>query len=894
MPVKLPSVPATKARRPLLLAKLNPPLASAFDVARSAICERVLAVPAARVVLVRAPAGFGKTTVMLQLRERLKAQGLKSSWLTVDEADNDVGRFLSFLSAALETIGVSPVMAPTDDAMGLALCILDGIASHEVPFVLFLDDLETLHNPAVFSFIAQVVEQLPPGAQLVLGSRQVPAIGLGKLRARGRLVEVEAVELRFSMAETSSFLLEQCGLKLAPEQVGQLQGSTEGWAAALWLASLALERREDAAQFIAGFSGSNAAVAQYLAEDVFAKQPEAIRRFLLDTCVLDGLSPALCDALRGASDSAAVLSQLEEANLFLIPLDGGSYRYHSLFAEFLRAQLARLDPARTAVLHQAAARWYLDEGRAIPALRHALASQDRALAVPLLLREAPGLMEEGRFALLLDCFDALPASVLEEQPALRLLQLWAVTFTRGATEAFRLLEPLEAAALGATERGQLMVMRPLLLGMMDRIDESYEALQQVTALQLPLDRFAQGILAISRATVLMMLGRYSEARQRADEARRSQEGAASIINQQWTEWSEGSVDLIQGRLQQAIVRLRLAANGVGTASSGTLLAGVVLAEALYESDQCEQAERLLRVYVPFTREQRMPDQLISAHIVLSRIVGDRGDQEQALALLTELEQIGNFAGLPRAVASARLERARRLLAQGDAAAAREQLARADVPAVWAMVSRMTLLANDAETLTVGRLRYRIRTGPAGETLGELKAELEAAEHAQRHRRALKLRLLYAEALQLDGQGNLAMRTLGKALRFAASEGFVRSFIDEGPVIEGMLRQFYNSRHGEPDDSAGPLPAAHLERLLRASGGGESAPRVATALLEPLTRKEQQVLELLGEGYSNEKMSEKLFISDATVRTHLRSINVKLDARSRAQAVAIARRLGLIR
>jgi len=881
--------------KPWPLSKLNPPPRSDDELDRGPLCERVLAHGGARVVLVHAPAGFGKTTVMRQLRERLRQAGQPCAWLTVDDADNDVGRFLSFLSAALGDIGISPALQ-AGDAAGVALGIIDRIAAHEQPFVLFLDELEVIHHPAVFSLIAQVMEQLPPGARLVLGSRQLPGIGLGRLRARGQLLEIEPAQLRFSKAEAAQFLVQRRGLSLMPDAVGQLHERTEGWPAALWLASLALAQREDSAAFIAGFSGSHAAIAQYLAEDVLARQPAGLQAFLLETSALDEFTPALCDVVRGADDSAAMLAALEQANLFLMAMDGGRYRYHSLFAGFLQGQLSARAPDRLQEIHRAAARCYLAEARPVPAIRHALASGDMALALPLLAEQAQTLLDQGRFALLTQWLDPLPQAVLATFPRLQLVHAWAVTLTRGAGEALKLLERLQVSRLSPEDMAHLLALRPLLLGMMDRIRESDEAIQEAVAHPHAGDRFSQGILAISKATLIMMKGRYSEARQHADAARRSQQGAASIIKQQWSEWSEGSVDLIQGRLQQAIVRLQLASSlSSETATTGYLLVGIVLAEALFEADQCEQAERLLRVYVPLVKAVRLPDQLISAHIVLSRIVSDRGDPEQGLQLLAELEQAGHLGELPRAVASARLERARRLLLRGDAQAAKEELARANDPAVWRLVAEHSLLANDADTHAIGRLRWQIRTGHAADALAELKQALDAAEQAQRHRRALKLRVLYAEALQRDGQVKSAMRQLGKALRFAASEGFVRTFIDEGPVLEGMLRQFFTAQGGEAVDTGGPLPLAHLERLLRPGRSSEfAAPLRATrSPVEPLTRKEQEVLQLLAEGYSNDAMSEKLFISETTVRTHLRSINVKLDARSRAQAVAIARRLGLI-
>lgn len=875
-------------------AKLNPPMAPAFEMPRPQLAERVTAVPGAKLVLVRAPAGFGKTTLMLQLRQRFREAGLLGAWLTVDEADNDLSRFLGFLAAALEQIGIVYRPECEGDIAATAVALLDRIASHEAPFALFVDDFEAIRNPAVLSWLSQIIDNIPPGSRVVLGSRQLPNLGLGRLRAKARMVEIEAAQLRFSMEETRSYLQQRRRLSLTPDQIQRLFRSTEGWATGLWLASMSLEQGGDAEDFIAGFSGATAQIADYLAEDVLARQSEPLRRFLLQTSVLGELTPALCDAVRGAEDSAALLAELEHAGLFLVQMDSGRHRYHALFADFLRGQLRRGAPEDFRQAHRAAAQWYVQEGRMVPAIQHAMQAEDYAQALQWLAREAESLMHERRFGLLVRWLEAVPATALRDYPQLQIVLAWALGFTRGPTEAMKLLKEVESESLDAPLRQGCLAIKPMLLGMLDRVDEVFETMRLNEGQSVAVDRFTRGILTISVANATMMDNRYAEARQYADEARRATtHSAAGFISQQLSEWVEASLDLVQGRLQQALVRLRTAAHLTDAFASGNLLVGVVLAEALYENDQCEAAERLLKVYLPLTRLVALPDQLISAHVVLSRIADARGDQEAALQVLTELEQHGHVMALPRAVACARLERARRYLTQGDIPGAREELARAKDPAVWSMVARYTLLANDVETLELCRLRLQLRSGNAAAVLPELKRGLEAAEQAQRHRRALKYRILYAEALLKDAQPKLAMRMLERALKFAAAEGFIRSFLDEGPTVEAMLRQFFQSREGSSEAAELP-PSAHLEKLRRATDRFEALPLNQSALAEPLTPKEHTVLELLAQGHSNEEMAERLFISKTTVCTHLRSINVKLGTGSRMQAVATARRLGLVR
>src|SRR5437868_8025765 len=234
-PAAVRAAPPLPAPRAFALAgKLRPPLATAFELQRTEVCERIFNAGAARLVLLRAPAGFGKTTVMLQVRRRFEETGLPQAWLTLDRADNDVGRFLAALTASLEPLIPALRKLRPLDGQGpdeLAFALIDTVTAHPAPLALFLDDFEVLQSPVVLGLVQELIEQLPRGAQLIVGSRGVPELGLGRLRARGRLLEVEPTQLRFSEAEVDGFLRQQRGLTLLPEDIRRLHRSTEGWAA---------------------------------------------------------------------------------------------------------------------------------------------------------------------------------------------------------------------------------------------------------------------------------------------------------------------------------------------------------------------------------------------------------------------------------------------------------------------------------------------------------------------------------------------------------------------------------------------------------------------------------------------------------------------------------------
>jgi LuxR family maltose regulon positive regulatory protein len=597
-----------------------------------------------------------------------------------------------------------------------------------------------------------------------------------------------------------------------------------------------------------------------------------------------------------------MLRALESADIPLTRLDRDErwYRYHSLFADFLRDRLARELPGEVSRMHAAASRWYEANGRFVAAIDHALEGGEHERAVALLSTHAQELLGQGRMRLLSRWFDALPEALLRGRAELQLARAWARAFTRSPTEAFALLDGIDPA--DATDPGiaaQLAVLRPVLLANMDEMEQAREAGQACLARLPSSNPFADGVLVNTMASVLSVTGPQEEARRLLDRARAAQGREASAFGMMYSESVEGIIDLMEGRLRQATARFHLAVTGTrrlpGTHANSNAMASVLYASTLYEAGEIDQAAHLLNIYVPLIRDIALPDQMILGHVLLSRLLFHRGDVDQALHLLTELEYLGHRKTLPRVVASARLERARMLMLQGNASAAGMELDRAGTPGLWERVERMRLLAHDTDYLALARLRQEVAGGDAERALAGLEREISAALSANRLRRALKLRLLRAMALLRSGNEAAALAAIGEVLAQAAPEGFVRLVVDEGPAA-GLLVQRYAQSEAGRSNGASPLFAQYLDRLLQAFGPlpDEEPPAMQAPPADPLTRGEIRVLQLLAEGYSNNAMAEKLFVSENTVRTHLRNINAKLGARSRTQAVAIGRRIGLVR
>ncbi|MFT3799730.1 MAG: LuxR C-terminal-related transcriptional regulator [Burkholderiaceae bacterium] len=944
-------------------AKLTPRLSSPRPVPRTSLLEQMHAAPDAALLLVHGPAGFGKTTAMLQYYAQLRDRGVATGWLTLDRADNDLSRLLRYLGEALRAIdeALPPAAGDAPDA-GTLLDVASRLSSIARPFVLFLDDFELIESPLANALVRQIIDYLPASGQLVIGSRTVPDIGLGRLRAHGRLIEIPAARLRFSTEETASFLRQQKGFALRDVDIGLLHRRTEGWPAALWLVSLALQGRDDPQAFVQTFDGAHASITDYLIEDVLAKQDASIRRFLLHSSVLQSFGAPLCDAVLEREDSQRMLTAIERAHLFLVPQDrdGQWYRYHPLFADFLRSQLRQSDPAAFVRLCRRAADWWLAQRRPTPAIEHLLQAGQTLDLLPMLAEHAETLLWQGRARTLARWYASVRpwsaeqadraqpgprsgsgpglgsgsgsgggpageragtdgAAGLLDFPALALVFAWALTLNHHYRESRRLLDAIDSReADGPPGPGSLAAdtraVRAFMLAMSDAVKASSALWQQCLLDEASSRSFSRAMLGASYGFCLLAHNRFDEAGRFLAQARRIVEPVGESFIAPMASCLEGAIDMAQGRRLNAVARFRAALAGRDPAFSAPAasrtVAAAFLAEALYEGDELDEAERLLRLYLPMLEEAAAPDQLMTAYAVSARIAFANGDGARATRWLTAMELVGHRESLPRMVATARLERARIALLSGDAPAARDQIAAASDASVWQPFEGLVTQANECEDPQVAMLRWRLRTGHAEAVVAPLKALLAQARALHRHRRALKLNALLAEALWAAGHAAAGARRLQEALRAAAAEGFVRCFVDEGPALLARVAELRPTLAETRETAA---LTAFADRLLapavrpdaeppaetRATTAAPAATAAVVTAATPgpadnlLSERERQVLELLARGLRNRAIADRLFVSETTVKAHLRSINSKLGAHSRTHAVALARERGLI-
>ncbi|PNB73522.1 helix-turn-helix transcriptional regulator [Pseudomonas sp. GW456-E7] len=886
------SIDATTACSRVAVNKFSAPLDAVSHLKRSVLLSQIERATQARLILLCAPAGYGKTTLLLQYREHCLAAGRQVLWCNLDVADNDLQRFVQLIASAMETLlptvqDEPPSQGPDSQPISR---LLERLARHDRPLTLLLDEFEEIDNPAVTDFVQQLLKVLPATVTLAITTRRLPKLDLGRLRARGHLLEISLDSLRFTLDETSHYIRDKCSLALPDTDIAALYTKTEGWITAIYLATLSMHWRKDYSAFISNLSGSNLEMAELLAEDILSRQSPQCRQFLLQTSLLDQFSAPLCDALTGKNNSEEMILQLEQNNLFIAPVDDERqwFRYHSIFASFLRHMLDREYPGMSRELHLDAARWYFAEHRAADAIEHLLSAKDYVEAATQLVNLFTELVETDLSRLMLRWVEQIPEAVLDRFPTLRLAYAWALIHARRHQDAMKVIE--QAAPSQEAES-----LRCMLLTLTDHLEQGYQAGRAQLARLSADEDYQYRMVAFALAVSMIGTGRYDEARRLlvAIPQRPRQHPSTYLLTV--VDCLSAVLDLIQGQLDTAFTRLQAAAARPPETLKGVTPVGypsleVTLGQALYEKNRLDEAAYRLNKVFAYTKDNSSRDTLILNRVLLARIAYLQGDNESWKRNLADLEQLGQLADCPRIICSAWLERARIATLEGRLDTAEHALRTIEQLSDWFDPALM-MHGNDVDTPFVARHRlYIAQRDDRG--LSALPPAITEAQHRHHHRRALKLRVLYALALNEQGQRDAALAELTVALRVASHPGFLRLFFDEGPKMSALLERWSVTFHGQ--GAALGIEPEFLNELLAEI----TNPRVMTEsdvedVSSALSVRELQVLRLLALGYRNREIAERIFISELTVKSHLRKINTKLGARSRTEAVSIARSSGLL-
>jgi LuxR family maltose regulon positive regulatory protein len=908
---------------PLLQTKLYRPVTRSDPVARFRnsliprphLIDRLNEGLPGKLTLISAPAGFGKTTLVSDWLDQHK---LSVAWLTLDEDDNDLARFLTYVIAALQTIQPevgAEVLAmlqslPLPRSHMLLTLLINDLTARSEKSLLVLDDYHTIETETIHQALTFFVDHMPLAMHLVITSRSDPNLPLARLRANGQVNELRSADLRFTLAETAQFLEQMSGLSLTAAEVAALDRRTEGWIAGLQMAALSLRQREAGAvaQFIEDFRGSHHYIMNYLVDEVLQRQPAEVQTFLLHTSILDRLCGPLCEAiLRGgempdsdrdvasrpmavdASRAQALLAYLEHANLFLTPLDDQQhwYRYHPLFAELLRHRLNQTYPDQVATLHLSASRWHEQAGLSGQAVKHALAAQAFGRAALLVEQVAPAMIERSEFARLLTWLDALPAEEVQARPLLALYYGWVLFLSGHNKQAATRLEATEAM-LEADEakqtpemRGYIAATRAYLARLGGDFVLTIAQSRQALACLPEQNSLLRDMVTFNLAIAHYLQGEFEPAFQLFTEIIATGQTAQHMARTLWAIHLNTQFLKAQGALQQA---LQLCQDGLELAAQhgwhnypavGFLY--VTFGDLLRERNDLSTAAEYLEKGIKLGQAEDYPRLLITGHIWLAWLRQTQGDvtgSQEAIRAALQFDQQyeGNwFWPLPPAACY----QARLWIALGNLAAASRWvqargLNQADPPISYLY---------EVEYLTLARLLIAQGKLEAAETL--LLRLHHSATTAGRGSSLIEILILQAITFAAQKRSEEALSALAQALRLAEGEGFVRMFLDEGAPIAQLLRRAV----------AQNLHASYALHLLNALG--ETAPVPPQPLIEPLSERELEVLRRVGAGYSNQEIAHDLVVAVSTVKKHVNSIYRKLEVGSRTRAVARARELRLL-
>ncbi|MCB8924247.1 MAG: tetratricopeptide repeat protein [Ardenticatenaceae bacterium] len=882
---------------PLIRTKLRVPLIRQTLVPRLRLQQKITHGLRGPLTLVTAPAGFGKTTLVTS---SLAQNEVPVAWLSLDAEDNGNGRFLHYLFAALQTIypalgsEAQQLLAadPQAPAELILTTLVNDLDASGQEICLVLDDYHCIHRERVHTAVTFLLEHAPQNLHLLIASRSDPPLPLARLRARGHVVELRAADLSFTQAEAAQFLNEVMGLHLNTALVGTLASKTEGWIAGLQMAALSLREREDVHHFIEAFSGTNRHILDYLLEEVLAQEPEATQTFLLQTAFLQRLTAPLCEAVLESEGSQIMLETLEKQNLFVVPLDDDRqwYRYHHLFADLLRAKSQQSQPV--AELLSRAAVWCERNGQVNEAIGYALTAQNYELAAQFITQHWGTAVGRGEIETVYGWLNALPQALIRQRASLGIAFSWIQWFT-GQIEAIEQYLP-DAAQVqdqckepGEDLPAQLAALKALVARHKNEFATAVRLGGQALSLlpaQLPTAKDAQlrSMVFTVLASAYSGLGDLENAvtayRETIQWSRLSgsASGVAGI-----TYRLAGALRLL-GRLRDAEAACRealtiLEAQSM-TRSPAAGILHLALSEVLLEQNRLDEAENHLSQGVELGKWGGRLDAARNAAFAQARLCAARHDLAGALtAVQKAITSLGERPS-PLALSELLALKAKLLVWQGNL-----------VEAAHCAETAVTLAGNDqgqtGQLAALAHLRVALAQIGSAEEIPAITQALAAAQVKEHLGIVLELTLLRSLAYVRHDAVAQALADLEQALALAISEGFVRVFIEEGAPMRHLLNQWL------AENSAHPLRRGALHLLEQF--GVESSSLAASELVEPLSQRELEVLQIIALGKTNEEIAQQLIIARGTVKAHTSSIYRKLDVANRTEAVARARLLGLL-
>lgn len=865
----------------LLSTKVEIPPPRADLVTRTHLCEFLNEGVVRRLTLVCAPAGFGKTTLFTEWHAVL-GQDRRIAWLSLDEGDNDLTRFLNYLVASLDRIQpdlagdtrilLQSVQKPKLEVLMTAL--INDLSHYREDIILALDDYHIITRPEINEALGFLLAHMPLSMHLVILTRSDPAIPLARLRANNQMIEIRAEHLRFSPDEAATFLNNRMGLSLAADDVQILVGRTEGWIAGLQLAALSLQGREDSPYFITDLSGGYHYIVDYLVEEVLDRQPESLQRFLLQTSILDQLNGPLCNAITGQTDGDAMLERLVNANLFLEQLGGESrfFRYHQLFLTVTRNLFQKQHPDQVHELHKRAARWY-DQNNFIPeAIEHALAAKDWEYAADLIDNYCTITWRRGEVTRILNWADEIPKEVVFKYPRLSINYGWACVLTGRNDDCEIACAQIEYLIPDNPElQVDWLTVQAFLTRDRGQQDRAIELAKKAQKLPEVGNVDTRAMLMLSLSIALWDLGKIKESSEAAEEAVRFAEAAKN-----WHAWA--IMHCFLGLAQAAYGNLHLAKEIYLRATKelpgvpewiGGGFAQVCLAALFYEWNDLKQATEYALACLEYSQITAHSEIQMNGYRQLAFIYRAQGDYRKAWEILDQAEQVIQMHHIPRLWGPEHVQIA---IAQDDIPKALHWInqihgeygAAIHYPAIPLERAKLALAQGD-KAFAADLLHNSFS-----------KASSDGIRYAQ-----IEIRILQALAT-LDN--DLAITFLSEALAWGQPEGFLRVFADQGAAIIPLLNIA---------KQRGIFPGYVNQILSAMEDFRHSSAHMKKRLTSPVSDRELEVLRLVAKGYSNQEIADELVIALGTVKRHVFNIFNKLDARNRTDCVTRAQKLNLL-
>lgn len=897
----------------LLQTKLHTPALRPTLVARPRLLTKVNAGLKGKLTVVAAPAGFGKTTLIC---DWLHQTTVPAVWLSLDAGDNELNRFLRYVIGALqsaqptlgqEALTLLQLLQPALVEEVLTV-LLNDLATTDQKLILVLDDYHVIEAPAIHQALTFLLERLPPQLHLVLTSRVNPPLPLARLRGRGELTELRAADLRFTPAETDAFFQGFSHLVLAPTDLALLAERTEGWIVGLQLAALSLDQRADVAGFVQNFTGSNVFVLDYLVEEVLAQRSPASQTFLLYTSILERMCGPLCAAVLGepmGHAAGALLQELEQANLFIIPLDDERtwYRYHHLFAGMLQQRLRQAEPERIAELHGRASLWFEAQGLIDEAVAHARRAGDLARITRLVEQEIRSLIMRGFFDTANRWLATLPEALIRERPRLLIAQAWLRLFEIPFGDIEGSLRQAESCLAQAAEQSPAGQQDPATSALLAEIAALRAAEAGISgkpmAMQLaqaalrlagPDNLFVQSIISYALASFDWGSGQWTTIQQTFQRAINAAQATGNVIiaasvryNFAMFHWQHGDLAGADLLLAQSETFTKSQPNRWPWPIVDSVQVG--RGRLCYERNELAQALGLLQTGIELAQRRNNLYVIMDGYLTLALVhqaLGAEALAQTALAQATALVSKATRPGTAHLVAA---HQARLWLAQG----AWERAAH------WAQAQAFTSSADPVATVALRTLTLAaIHIAQGGATVPQALRLLNglldgATEWAGRR---LQIYALQALAFTQLGQQAEARQALQQALAIGESAGYVRLLVDQGAALAPLLAQ---------------LPATPYRNQLLAALGSDHPAIAATqhapsqgaaiatgnqSLIEPLSERELEVLRLVVAGASNQGIADALVITVGTVKNHMTNILGKLGVRNRWEAIRKTAELGL--